>query len=108
MLIIDNQIQKELITMRECIAVQEDAFTQLARGLVSHRPRIDVYVPCGEPESYYRWGSMEGSYDGIYACRIKSDIVELAAGRNGSCREMALRGTGPLLRPGLSVQHAQR
>ncbi len=75
MLIIDNELQKTLITMQECIAVQEDAFKKLAGGLVAHRPRIDVYVPTDAADSYFRWGSMEGSYDGIYACRIKSDIV---------------------------------
>src|SRR6185437_12623431 len=75
MLLIDNETQRELITTQECIAVQEDAFIKLAQGLAGHRPRIDVYVPSGEAESYYRWGSMEGAYDGIYACRVKSDIV---------------------------------
>src|SRR3954463_6483373 len=75
MLMIDNKTQEQLITMGECISVQEDAFVKLAAGLAAHRPRIDVYVPCGEPKSYYRWGSMEGAYNGIYACRMKSDIV---------------------------------
>jgi alanine dehydrogenase len=75
MLIIDNKQQEHLISMRECIEVQEDAFIKLAQGLAAHRPRIDVYLPCGQPDSYYRWGSMEGAYNGIYACRMKSDIV---------------------------------
>jgi alanine dehydrogenase len=75
MLLIDNQTQEQLITIQECIDVQEDAFIKLAEGMAAHRPRIDVYVPCGEPDSYYRWGSMEGAYEGIYACRMKSDIV---------------------------------
>jgi alanine dehydrogenase len=75
MLLINNAEQEQLITMRECIDVQEDAFIKLAQGLATHRPRIDAYVPCDEPESYYRWGSMEGAYDGFYACRMKSDIV---------------------------------
>lgn len=61
---IDNSEQEQLITMSECIEVQEDAFVKLANGLAAHRPRIDVYVPCDEPESYFRWGSMEGAYDG--------------------------------------------
>jgi alanine dehydrogenase len=75
MLLINNAEQEQLITMRECIEVQEDAFIKLAEGLAAHRPRIDVYAPCQDPESYYRWGSMEGAYNGIYACRMKSDIV---------------------------------
>jgi alanine dehydrogenase len=75
MLLIDNATQERAITMRECIAVQEDAFIKLAEGVAAHRPRIDVYVPSGHSDSYYRWGSMEGAYDGIFACRIKSDIV---------------------------------
>ena len=79
MLTLDNQTQEQLISMAECISVQEDAFLQLAKGVAAHRPRIDVYVPCGEPDSYYRWGSMEGAYDGIYACRMKSDVVSWPA-----------------------------
>ena len=75
MLLINNEEQEGLISMIECISVQEDAFLKLANGLAAHRPRIDVYVPCGEPDSYYRLGSMEGAYDGVYACRMKSDIV---------------------------------
>ncbi len=61
--------------MQECIEVQEDAFRKLAAGIAAHRPRIDVYVPCAQADSYYRWGSMEGAYNGIYACRVKSDVV---------------------------------
>jgi len=75
MIIIDNELQAKLITMAECIEVQERAFIDLAKGQAAHRPRIEVYVPCGEPASYYRWGSMEGAYDDIFACRVKSDVV---------------------------------
>lgn len=87
MLIIDNRTQETLITMRECIEVQEDAFRKLAEGVAAHRPRIDVYVPCASDDSYYRWGSMEGAYNGIYACRVKSDIVSWPSRASGQTEE---------------------
>jgi alanine dehydrogenase len=87
MLIIDNRTQETLITMQDCIEVQEDAFRKLADGEAAHRPRIDVYVPCAQSDSYYRWGSMEGAYNGIYACRMKSDIVSWPVRESGQSEE---------------------
>lgn len=87
MLVIDNHMQETLITMRQCIEVQEDAFRKLAEGIAAHRPRIDVYVPCAQSDAYYRWGSMEGAYNGIYACRVKSDIVSWPSRESGQTEE---------------------
>jgi alanine dehydrogenase len=64
MLFIDNDLVKRLLTMDECISAQEAAFKKIPGGGATHRPRIDMYVPCERTDGYYRWGSMEGANDG--------------------------------------------
>jgi alanine dehydrogenase len=75
MLIINNDDVAALLTMADCIRVQEEAFKQLPTGGAMHRPRIDMYMPCDRPDGYFRWGSMEGANDGVFAIRMKSDII---------------------------------
>jgi len=75
MLLIDNEVQKLTLTMAECIATQEAAFKALETGRAIHRPKTDVHVPCEREDGYYRFGSMEGAYDGIFALRFMSDII---------------------------------
>src|SRR5690349_10774578 len=75
MLIINNDDVIQLLTMADCIRVQEEAFRKLPTGGAMHRPRIDMYMPCDRPEGYFRWGSMEGANDGYSAIRMKSDIM---------------------------------
>jgi alanine dehydrogenase len=75
MLIIDNALVSQLLTMRDCIRVQEEAFRKLPAGGAIHRPRIDMYFPCEREDGYFRWGTMEGANDGYFAIRMKSDII---------------------------------
>ncbi len=75
MLMIDNDVVAQVLTMADCIAVQESAFRQLNSGAAAHRPRMDMYVPCDREDGYYRWGTMEGTNDGILAIRMKSDVI---------------------------------
>jgi alanine dehydrogenase len=75
MLIINNDDVAKLLTMDDCIRVQEEAFKKLPFGGSIHRPRIDIYMPCERPDGYYRWGTMEGANDGYMAIRMKSDII---------------------------------
>jgi len=75
MLIINNDDVAGLLTMADCIRVQEAAFRKLPSGGAMHRPRIDMYVPCEREDGYFRWGSMEGANDGYFAIRMKSDIM---------------------------------
>ncbi len=75
MLIINNQQVSELLTMPDCMRIQEESFRAQETGQAIHRPRIDLYAPCEREDGYYRWGTMEGWYDGIFATRMKSDIV---------------------------------
>src|SRR2546430_17451235 len=94
MLIINNDLVAQLLTMDDCIRVQEAAFRQLATGGAIHRPRIDMYVPCERADGYFRWGSMEGANDGYFAIRMKSDIITWPKAENGNWRE-GKYGRGP-------------
>jgi alanine dehydrogenase len=87
MLIIDNDTVSRLLTMEDCILVQEAAFRKLPLGGAIHRPRIDVYFPCERDDGYFRWGSMEGANDGYFAIRMKSDVVTWPKRADGSWTE---------------------
>ncbi len=75
MLLIDNKIVEQVLTMKDCIAAQQSAFRGLLDGSSIGRPRLDMYVPCDREDGYYRWGTVEGANDGILAVRLKSDIL---------------------------------
>ena len=75
MLLINNDDVFKLLTMEDCIRVQEEAFRKIPTGGAIHRPRIDMYMPTDQDDSYYRWGSMEGANDGYFAIRMKSDVI---------------------------------
>ena len=87
MLIIDNQLVAQLLTMQDCIRVQQEAFTKLPSGGAIHRPRIDMYFPCERDDGYFRWGTMEGANDGYFAIRMKSDIITWPRGADGNWTE---------------------
>ena len=87
MLIIDNSIVSKILTMQDCIRVQEEAFRKLPDGGAIHRPRIDMYFPCDQDDSYFRWGSMEGANDGFFAIRMKSDIITWPKSSDGGWTE---------------------
>lgn len=83
MLFIDNDVTAKVLRMDDCIRVQTEAFDALARGEAVYRPRLDMYLPCADPEGYYRWGSCEGSSHGVLAVRLKSDIITWPMMPNG-------------------------
>lgn len=87
MLIINNDEVQQVLTMSDCIRVQEQAFRQLPSGRAIHRPRIDLYYPCDLEDGYYRWGTMEGASNGYFAIRMKSDIVSWPQAADGSWTE---------------------
>lgn len=87
MLIIDNATVSQLLTMDDCIRVQEEAFRKLPSGGAMHRPRIDMYFPCERQDGYFRWGTMEGANDGFFAIRMKSDIITWPVDANGNWTE---------------------
>ena len=78
MLLINNDDVKDLLSMSDCISVQEESFLGLEHGHSAHRPRIDMYVPCERDDGYWRWGTMEGSTNTpgpYFAIRMKSDVI---------------------------------
>lgn len=75
MRLINNDEVNQVLRMADCIRVQEEAFRGLVEYGAVHRPRVDLYYPAEEPESYFRWGSMEGASSQYFAIRMKSDIV---------------------------------
>ena len=77
MLFINNDVVRQVLNIGDAINSQDTAFRGLVDGGSIHRPRIDVYVPTGREDDYYRWGTMEGaSRDlGVFAIRMKSDIT---------------------------------
>jgi ornithine cyclodeaminase/alanine dehydrogenase-like protein (mu-crystallin family) len=93
MLIIDNELVANLLAMKDCIRVQEEAFMELPSGRAMHRPRIDMYYPCARDDGYFRWGTMEGANGGYFAIRMKSDIITWPKDAQGNqtedkyCRE---------------------
>ena len=89
MLFIDNDTVKQTLSIADSIDSQDRAFRGLVDGGSIHRPRIDVYVPTGREEDYYRWGTMEGaSRDlGVFAIRMKSDVVSWPEDASGNWTE---------------------
>ena len=75
MLFIDNETVARVLKMKDCIDVQERAFQQVPSGRALQRGRLDFYAPCEREDGYYRWGTMEGVNEGIFAIRMKSDVV---------------------------------
>ena len=76
MLLIDNDAQRDLLSMESCIEALEAAFTALPAGRAVIRPKTDVYFPSAGEAGYFRFGSMEGAFDGIFAIRMTSDICQ--------------------------------
>ena len=89
MLFIDNEAVRKVLTISDTIEALDTAFRGLADGASIHRPRIDVYVPTGREEDYYRWGTMEGASKdlGVFAIRMKSDVVSWPVDNTGNWTE---------------------
>jgi alanine dehydrogenase len=76
MIYLNNDDVKSLLSMKDCMQSIENIYKELAIGDATYRHRIDVYIPCGKDNSYFRWGTMEGgSRNTVFATRLKSDMV---------------------------------
>ena len=87
MLFVHNDMVEKLITMGECSEALGRAFRKSPDGGAVHRPRLDMYVPCELDDGYWRWGTMEGANDGIFAIRMKSDVITWPKDASGAWRE---------------------
>jgi alanine dehydrogenase len=86
-LILSNDDVAELLTVRECIDVLEDAYVELSEGRGVSRVRSDCLVPA-TGDAIYSLKSMDGVVPklGIGAVRIDSDIVTWPKGGGGMRR----------------------
>ena len=75
-LIINNDMVRELLTMKDTIDALEGAYAAMARQEAVCRPRIDIQIPTSDPHKVYQWGTMEGgAVGGYFAIRMKSDVI---------------------------------
>lgn len=58
MLLLNNDVVREVLTMRDTLALLEQAYTDLAHHTAVCRPRIDIQIPTADPAKIYRWGTM--------------------------------------------------
>ena len=84
-LLISNEDAAKVLTIADCIESIEEGVKEYYRGDATCRPRLDVWAPCGDPNGYYQWGSMEGTSrrQMVFATRIKSDIAYWMNGEGG-------------------------
>ena len=76
LLLKDDDVQK-ILTMPMTLDALEETQKQIIQGDAATMGRIDVYLPCERPQSYYRWAVMTGGAkrDGFVVARMLSDIV---------------------------------
>src|SRR5499425_1753563 len=88
-LILSNDDVEKLLTMRECIAVMEEAYVELAEGRGISRTRSDCFAPTTRTDAVYSLKSMDGVVPklGVGAVRINSDIVTWPKRGNNVRRE---------------------
>jgi ornithine cyclodeaminase/alanine dehydrogenase-like protein (mu-crystallin family) len=88
-LILSNNDVDQLLTMRECVDVLEEAYVELAAGRGVSRTRSDCLTPTGRPDAHYSLKSMDGVIPklGISAIRIDSDIITMPKVGNNVRRE---------------------
>jgi alanine dehydrogenase len=74
---LSNDHIKQVLDMSVTMEALQVGYADLRKGDATHIPRIDLYVPTGREEDFYRWGSMSGAcrtYK-VVAVRMKSDIL---------------------------------
>lgn len=88
MLLLKDEDVQQVLTMPMTLAALEETQKEIIKGDAATMGRIDVYLPCDRPESYYRWALMTGGAkrDGFVVARMLSDIVSWP-GEKGHQRE---------------------
>jgi len=87
LLLKDDDVEK-ILTMPMALEALDGMQKEIVKGDAATMGRIDVYLPCERPESYYRWAVMTGGArrDGFVVARMLSDIVSWP-GQRGQQRE---------------------
>jgi len=88
-LILSNDDVERLLTMRDCIAVMEEAYLELAAGRGVSRTRSDCFTATTRADALYSLKSMDGVAPalGVGAVRINSDIITWPKRGNNMRRE---------------------
>lgn len=89
-LILSNDDVAELLTMRECIDVLDEAYVELAAGRGVSRRRSDTFGRTQREDAVYSLKSMDGIVPklGVGAIRINSDIVTWPTEAGGNARRV--------------------
>jgi len=76
-LVLNDEDVAQVLNMKDCIAVLDDAFRDLAQGSVVNAPRRDSFMVVSRPEAYYSFKTIEGGLErlGVVAQRINSDLI---------------------------------
>jgi ornithine cyclodeaminase/alanine dehydrogenase-like protein (mu-crystallin family) len=76
-LILSNEDVDRVLAMDDCIAVLEDTYRELARGIGVSRVRSDCLAPTARADAIYGLKSMDGVVPSLEvgAVRINSDII---------------------------------
>lgn len=84
-LLIDNEVQQELLTMEDCIAVMEAAVRDEGLGSAVNRTKSAIYMPGEDANAWYEYVSQEGAVEpmGVVGLRVRSHkhYVETIGGR---------------------------
>jgi alanine dehydrogenase len=88
MLLLKDEDVQQVLTMPMTLHALEETQKEIVKGDAATMGRMDVYLPCERPESYYRWALMTGGTrrDGFVVARMLSDIVSWP-GEEGNQRE---------------------
>jgi alanine dehydrogenase len=88
MLLLKDEDVQQVLTMPMTLDALDETQKEIVKGDAATMGRIDVYLPCERPESYYRWALMTGGArrDGFVVARMLSDIVSWP-GEKGNQRE---------------------
>ena len=88
MLLLKDDDVQHVLTMPMTLEALDETQKEIIKGNAATMGRIDVYLPCERPESYYRWALMTGGAkrDGFVVARMLSDVVSWP-GEKGNQRE---------------------
>lgn len=76
-LVLNDDDVAQVLNMKDCISVLEDAFRDMGHGAVVNAPRRDSFMVSSRVDAYYSFKTIEGGLDrlGVMAQRINSDLI---------------------------------
>jgi len=91
-LLLNNAEMAQLISMRECVDILEEAYREHGFGRAAHRRRSNITVPLGEGKTYV-FANFEGTVikSGYHAIRLRSDVNEWLPEGGGRTTKWASR-----------------